>query len=86
MPVSRRRKTRRRLPTAARPTAVRKRPQSPPWVGATILALFAIGIVWLVLYYTTGGGIVGQRALGGWNVLVGFGFIIGGFGLSTQWH
>jgi hypothetical protein len=24
--------------------------------------------------------------LGNWNLLVGFGFIIAGFGLSTQWR
>lgn len=70
-------------PTAPGP---RKRPPSPGWVGATIAALFLIGIVWLVLYYTTSGGVIGQRAFGGWNVFVGFAFICGGFGLATRWR
>ncbi len=85
MPESRGRK---RPPTATRsPSAPvsKKRPPSPPWVGASILVLFGIGIVYLVLYYITGGGILGQQHLGGWNILVGFGFIIAGFAMLTQW-
>lgn len=85
MPESRRR---RRAAYTAPPTATsaRKKAPSPPWVGATILGLFAVGIVYLLLYYLTSGGVVGQRALGGWNIFVGFGFIVAGFGLLTQWQ
>jgi hypothetical protein len=25
-------------------------------------------------------------ALGNWNLIVGFAFIVGGFGISTQWR
>jgi Cell division protein CrgA len=70
--------------TGVRPT--RKRGSSPPWFGAAIVAMFGLGVLWLVLYYTTSGGVVGQRDLGGWNILVGFGFICAGFGLATQWR
>jgi hypothetical protein len=74
--------------TTTRPTGgqlTRKRPPSPPWVGISILVLFGIGIVYLVLYYITGGGVLGQQSLGGWNILVGFAFIVAGFGMLTQW-
>jgi hypothetical protein len=75
-------------PAAARPAGgqlTRKRAPSPPWVGISILTLFGIGIVYLVLYYVTGGGVLGQQKLGGWNILIGFGFIVAGFGMLTQW-
>lgn len=89
MPESRARKR----PTAtstrsARATSTqtpKRRPPSPPWVGISILTLFALGIIYLILYYVTGGGVPGQRDLGGWNILIGFGFIVAGFGLLTQW-
>jgi hypothetical protein len=50
-----------------------------------MLGLFLIGIVWLVLFYVTGGDLpIGP--LHNWNLLIGFGFIIAGFGTSTQWR
>ncbi|HEX7354792.1 MAG TPA: cell division protein CrgA [Mycobacteriales bacterium] len=85
MPESRRRKrTAYTAPTGT--TSLKKRPPSPPWVGASILALFVIGIVYLVLYYVTGGGVLGQQHLHGWNILIGFGFIVAGFAMLTQWN
>lgn len=59
---------------------------SAPWVGPVMLALFLIGIAWLVIYYMTSGDLLGFRTLGAWNLVVGFGFIIAGFGLATQWR
>jgi hypothetical protein len=51
-----------------------------------MLALFLLGIAWLVVYYVSGGNLPVWRQLGGWNLAVGFGLILGGFGLSTQWR
>jgi hypothetical protein len=51
-----------------------------------MLALFLIGIAWLVTYYIAGTGMPVVGDLGNKNLLIGFGFIIGGFGLSTQWR
>jgi hypothetical protein len=59
---------------------------SAPWVGPTIVAGLLVGLAWIVVYYTTNGGIPGMTALGGWNLVVGFVFIIGAVGLSTQWR
>lgn len=87
MPTSRVR--RKAKPGYTPPTgAVKPKPRgsSPPWYTAIMLVLFLIGIVWLVLYYSTSGGIPGQSALGGWNVLVGFGIICVGFALATRWR
>jgi hypothetical protein len=54
-------------------------------VAPLMLACFLVGIVWLVLFYVTGGSLP-IKALSNWNLLIGFGFIIGGFGISTQWR
>lgn len=49
-----------------------------------MLAFFLIGLAWIVLFYVTEGDLP-LKALGNWNIVVGFGFIAGGFGVSTQW-
>jgi hypothetical protein len=51
-----------------------------------MLALFGIGVLWLVVFYITEGDMPLVSDLENWNLLVGFGFIIAGFGLSTQWR
>jgi hypothetical protein len=58
---------------------------SPPWVGGLMVGLFVVGIVWLILFYVSNNS-VPVSALGNWNLLVGFGFIVAGFGVSTQWR
>ncbi|MGD9482676.1 cell division protein CrgA [Streptomyces sp. TRM70308] len=54
------------------------------WVAPLMLAMFALGLVWIVLYYLTSGSLP-VDALGDWNIVVGFGFIAVGFVVSTQW-
>jgi hypothetical protein len=60
--------------------------RSAPWVGAVMLAMFVIGIVWLATYYISGSDVPGMRALGGWNLAIGMGFILAGFGLAVRWN
>ena len=67
------------------PTRSTKKRVSPPWNGGTMLGCFLVGIVWLVLFYVTGGSLP-VKALSNWNLLIGFSFIIAGFGVSTQWR
>lgn len=88
MPESRRRKPKKQtVPAPQTGTRTQKRkPPSPPWFGALILALFLIGVAYLLVYYFSNGGVLGMEALEGWNILVGFGFIVIGLGLSTQWR
>ncbi|WP_411081601.1 cell division protein CrgA [Streptomyces sp. cmx-18-6] len=54
------------------------------WVAPVMLALFFIGLAWIVLFYVTEGSLP-IDALGNGNIIVGFGFIAGGFAVSTQW-
>ena len=92
MPESKKRKqperTSRASTSAARAKPVKKGP-SPRWLAPLMLALFGIGVLWLVVFYITQarmGGLPYVSDIGNWNLLVGFGFIIAGFGLSTQWR
>ncbi|GGO43263.1 MULTISPECIES: cell division protein CrgA [Streptomyces] len=54
------------------------------WVAPVMLALFVIGLAWIVLYYVTDAKLP-VDPLGDWNIVVGFAFIAAGFGVSTQW-
>jgi hypothetical protein len=49
------------------------------------VALFLIGLAWIVTFYLTQGDLPLMDALGNWNILVGFVFIGLGFAVSTQW-
>ncbi|ADP78168.1 cell division protein CrgA [Frankia sp. AgB1.9] len=87
MPESRRRKPKKA--TAARPASTvtaKRRSPSPRWFGGMIMAFFLIGIAYLLTYYFSNGGVLGMEALGGWNILIGFGFVVIGLGVATQWH
>ena len=92
MPESKKRKqperTARPAGSAATAKPVKKGP-SPRWLAPLMLALFGIGVLWLVVFYITQGrmgGLPYASEWDNWNLLVGFGFIIAGFGLSTQWR
>jgi hypothetical protein len=78
-------RVRAKTPYTPPPTRSVKKAVSPRWVAPLMLACFLVGIVWLVLFYVTGGSLP-IKALSNWNLLIGFGFIIGGFGISTQWR
>lgn len=54
------------------------------WVAPLMLAMFGIGLAWIVVFYVTDGSLP-IDALGNWNIVVGFGFIATGFVVSTQW-
>lgn len=75
-----RRKTAFTRQTERRPVKV----GSPRWLAPLMVACFLVGLVWIVVYY------VSQteypiKAIGAGNMAIGFGFIVAGFGLSTQW-
>jgi hypothetical protein len=50
-----------------------------------MLASLILGLVWIVVFY------VSQEkwpvsALGAWNLVIGFAFLVFGVVLSTRWH
>ena len=83
MPKSRIRKKADYTPPPAKQTASIKL-DSRSWVAPVMLAMFLLGLAWIVLFYVTDGSLP-ISALGNWNIVVGFGFIAAGFGVSTQW-
>jgi hypothetical protein len=89
VPESRKRKQAGSTRRPATATAPKKKGPSPRWLAPLMLFLFGLGVLWLVVYYLTQGdmaGLPGVSEIGDLNLLVGFGFIILGFGLSTQWR
>jgi hypothetical protein len=88
VPESRRRKKKDARP-AARAVAVapgrRQNAPSPPWFGATLAGLFVVGIAWLLTFYFSNGDAMTWTHIGNWNLAIGFGFVVAGLGLSTQW-
>ncbi|GAA2945729.1 cell division protein CrgA [Streptomyces enissocaesilis] len=69
-------------PAAKQATSIKLTNRS--WVAPVMLALFLIGLAWIVVFYVTEGGLP-VESLENWNIVVGFGFIAAGFGVSTQW-
>lgn len=57
----------------------------PRWFLPTSLGLMIFGLVWLVTTYLTSTAYP-VAALEQWNLAVGFGFIIVGFGMLTRWR
>jgi hypothetical protein len=58
---------------------------SPRWLVPVMLGAFILGLLWIVLFYLVPDAPV-LSALGNWNMLIGFGLIMVGFGLSTRWR
>jgi uncharacterized RDD family membrane protein YckC len=85
VPESKKRKKAVYTPPSA-PGAAKKKGPSPVWLAPLMLAFFLIGIAWLVAFYLIGADLPVVGSLGNSNLLIGFGFIIVGFGLSTQWR
>jgi hypothetical protein len=67
------------------PPAKAKPKVSPRWLAPTMVGLLLVGLAWIALFYITGGSLP-VSALGDWNLVIGFVFIIGGVGLSTKWR
>ncbi|NJP99254.1 cell division protein CrgA [Streptomyces zingiberis] len=83
MPKSRIRKKADFTPPPAKQTTI-KLSSGRSWVAPLMLALFLIGLAWIVVFYVTTGDMP-VKSLGNWNIVVGFGFIAAGFVVSTQW-
>ncbi len=58
---------------------------SPVWLVPLMLTFFGIGLAWVVVYYLAPSAPF-IASLGGWNMAIGFGFIMVGFVLATRWR
>ena len=68
------------------PTKSPRRKVSPPWDAPAMVACFVNGLVWIVLYYVTESNMPVLSTLGAWTLVCGFGLIIAGVILSTNWR
>jgi len=51
-----------------------------------MLACFVVGLAWITVYYVTAANMPGLRVLGAWNLVAGFGLIVAGVVLATNWR
>lgn len=58
---------------------------SPRWWAPTMVTLMVLGLIWVVIYYIAQGEYP-VKALGYWNLLVGFAVIMVGFLMTTRWR
>jgi hypothetical protein len=58
---------------------------SPRWLAPTMLGSLLVGLAWITTFYLSNSSLP-IAALGSWNLVVGFGFLVGGVVLSTKWH
>lgn len=84
MPESRGRRKKAFTPPTETPKSVKY--GNPSWWVPVMLALFIFGLIWIVVYYIAGAELPVMKNLGWINVLIGFGFIFGGFGMATRWR
>ncbi len=58
---------------------------NPTWWVPVMVGLMVVGLIWTAAFYITG-----QQypipALGRWNIGIGFGMMIVGFGMTTRWR
>lgn len=86
MPESKSRKKKVTAPKSA-DAAVAKPEGNPRWLAPVMVGLMVLGLAWIVTYYLTSADLgLPVPAIGNWNLAVGFGLIIVGFGLTTRWR
>jgi hypothetical protein len=57
---------------------------SPRWLVPAMVTFMVAGLLWVVVYYVTQTEYP-IESLGNYNMLIGFGLIAIGFGMSTRW-
>jgi hypothetical protein len=59
---------------------------SPSWWAPVMVGFFVLGLFWIVVYYIGGNELPVMKSIGWFNILIGFGLIGVGFGMSTRWR
>ena len=82
MPESRVRKTAAYTPPASRSN---ERRPSPRWWAPVMLTLMVLGLAWIVIFYISQTSYPIPK-IGNWNLAIGFGLLLAGFGMTTRWR
>lgn len=57
----------------------------PLWYKVIMFGLMIIGLLWIIVYYIAQGQ-APVSAAGGWNIVIGFGFVLVGFLMTMRWR
>ena len=58
---------------------------NPSWWAPVMVGLMVVGLLWVVVYYLTG-YTYPVESWGNWNLGAGFGFMLVGFLMTTNWR
>ncbi|AKT50840.1 cell division protein CrgA [Arsenicicoccus sp. oral taxon 190] len=83
MPESKRRKQSTYTPPAERGSGIKE--PSPRWWAPVMVSLMVLGLIWVVTFYLTAGGYPIPN-IHYWNLAIGFGLMLLGFGMTTRWR
>ncbi|MDR3107382.1 MAG: cell division protein CrgA [Bifidobacteriaceae bacterium] len=83
MPESRSRRKNKQVYTP--PPVSKDAKPSPTWWAPVMVGVMLLGLVWVVVYYLSQGSFPISQ-LGAWNLGIGFGLILGGFGMTAGWR
>lgn len=72
-------------PGTRTPGSVKAGPSSPFYV-AVMLGFMLVGLLWLLVYYLAAEDLAWMNALGAWNFLIGFGFMVVGLVMTMRWR
>jgi len=70
----------------AKAAELRKDAPNPVWFKPLMFGFMLLGLVWIVLYYVTSGGMqLPIPQIGQANIFVGFGLVLVGFMMTPWW-
>ncbi len=84
MPESRGRKKGRARPEPTAASSKLAQP-NPGWYAPVMVGLMVLGLIWIVVVYLSQGQYP-VASLGNWNLAIGFGLIVVGFLMTTNWR
>ncbi|MGB4706451.1 MAG: cell division protein CrgA [Aquiluna sp.] len=72
-----------------KPKVVQEEQENPTWYKATMFGFMLFGLAWILVFYISSAryplGSAAPIDLSNWNILVGFGIAMIGFGMTTKW-
>ncbi|WP_417220142.1 cell division protein CrgA [Arthrobacter sp.] len=83
MPESRTRRKARKASEAANKYGAVK--PLPVWYKPVMFGLMILGLLWIITYYISQ-ALLPIAAVGGWNIVIGFGIAMVGFFMTTRWR